>query len=90
MKITDLLKDFLVRGISFFYRLPAFIRPLDALGRLPSLRLRRGQNTVEFLLLLAIVASVAMTMGILFHKKILGGLFTMVGMIIGAGAPAKR
>jgi len=49
--------------------------------------LRKGQTTVEYLLMLAVVASVALAMGILFHKKILGGLFTMVGMIIGAGQP---
>lgn len=48
---------------------------------------RRGQTTVEYLLMLAIVASVALAMGIMFHKKILGGMFTMVGMIIGAGQP---
>ncbi|OIN99798.1 MAG: hypothetical protein COX65_01235 [Elusimicrobia bacterium CG_4_10_14_0_2_um_filter_56_8] len=55
----------------------------------PSCRFKRrpGQNTVEYLLLLAVVAGLTAMMGILFHKKILGGIFTLVGMIIGAGKP---
>lgn len=51
------------------------------------LRRRRGQTTVEYLLLLAVVAGMAAMMGVLFHKRILGGLFTLVGMVIGAGTP---
>jgi len=56
---------------------------------LPSvLRSRRpGQNTVEYLLMLAVVASMTVIMVIMFHKKILGGIFTLAGMIIGAGTP---
>jgi len=65
---------------------PAFGYCLAAV-RCRFFRARRGQSTVEYLLLLAIVASVALTIGILFHKKILGGIFTIVGMIIGAGKP---
>jgi len=38
--------------------------------------------------MLAVVAGMAMIMAVLFHKRILGGMFTMVGMVIGAGAPA--
>ena len=54
----------------------------------PSSFLRRpGQTTVEYLLMLAIVAAVAVSMALLFHRKILGGIFTMVGLIIGAGTP---
>ena len=52
-----------------------------------ALRARPGQTTVEYLLLLAVVAAMATMMAILFHKRILGGIFTMVGMIIGAGTP---
>ena len=50
-------------------------------------RRRRGQNTVEYLLMLAVVASMAVIMLLLFHKKILGGIFTIAGMIIGSGKP---
>lgn len=50
-------------------------------------RRRPGQNTVEYLLMLAVVASMAVIMMILFHKKILGGIFTLAGMIMGAGTP---
>lgn len=55
---------------------------------LPSaFRRRRGQNTVEYMLMLAVVASMAVIMLILFHKKILGGIFTLAGLIMGAGTP---
>lgn len=66
------------RGELFFYSLPA---GPGALTRRP------GQSTVEYLLMLGVVAGMAAMMGVLFHKKILGGLFTLVGMIIGAGTP---
>lgn len=52
-----------------------------------TLRRRPGQTTVEYLLLLAVVAGMAALLGVLFHRRILGGIFTMVGMIIGAGTP---
>lgn len=55
-------------------------------GRLPFVR-RKGQTVVEYLLMLATVAAIAIIIGILFYKKILGGFFTLVGMIIGAGTP---
>lgn len=51
------------------------------------LRRRSGQTTIEYLLMLAVVGGMAALMGILFHRRILGGIFTMVGMIIGAGTP---
>lgn len=76
--LPKLLRGALRRGELFFYSLPA---P----GRLPVRR--RGQATVEYLLLLAVVAAMASMMAVLFHKRILGGLFTLVGMIIGAGTP---
>ena len=39
------------------------------------------------LLLLAVVAGMAAMMVVLFHKKMLGGFFTIVGSVIGAGQP---
>ena len=54
----------------------------------PSLRRRRGQTTVEYLLMLAVVAGMTLILAALFHKRILGGLFSLVGMVIGAGKPA--
>jgi hypothetical protein len=61
--------------------------PLAFLPGPAALRRRPGQTTVEYLLLLAVVAGMAAMMAVLFHKKILGGIFTMVGLIIGAGQP---
>lgn len=51
-------------------------------------RRRRGQNTVEYLLMLAVVAGLTLTLAVLFHKRILGGMFSIVGMATGAGKPA--
>lgn len=68
------------RGEAAFYSLPCRLPPA-------SFKLRPGQSTVEYLLMLAVVAAMASIMGVLFHKHILGGIFTMVGMIIGAGQP---
>jgi hypothetical protein len=50
-------------------------------------RPRRGQTTVEYLLLLAVIVGMTLMMGVLFYRRILGGFFTLVGMIIGAGTP---
>ena len=68
---------------------------LDFLACLPrpgrvfaGLRLRRGQNLVEYMLMLAVIVSVALMLGIAFHRKFLGGFFTLIGMIIGGGAPS--
>jgi len=61
--------------------------PLCLLPGRGVLRRRPGQTTVEYLLLLAVVAGMAAMMAVLFHKRILGGIFTLVGMIIGAGQP---
>jgi len=49
---------------------------------------RKGQVTVEYLLMLAAVVGVTLIFGVLFHKKILGAMFSLVGMVIGAGRPA--
>ncbi len=44
---------------------------------------RRGQTTVEYTLMLAVVVAVALMVGIAFHRRILGGFFTMIGMVLG-------
>ncbi len=67
-------------GEAAFYSLPCPLLPV-------SFRPRPGQSTVEYLLMLAVVAGMASMMGVLFHRRILGGLFTLVGMIVGAGTP---
>jgi|GEM_PF-4213707 len=50
---------------------------------------RAGQVTVEYLMMLAIVAGMALIMVALFHKRLLGGMFTMLGLVIGAGRPTR-
>lgn len=77
--VMTLLRRFYRRGEAAFYSLPSPLAPV--------LVRRRGQTTVEYLLMLAVVAGMAAMMGVLFHKRILGGVFTLVGMIIGAGTP---
>lgn len=63
-----------------------FFGSLTPLSLRPSaLKFRRGQNLVEYMLMLAVVVSVALMLGIAFHKKFLGGFFTLIGMIIGGG-----
>lgn len=49
---------------------------------------RAGQTTIEYLLMLAVVAGLVIIIGILFHRRILGGFFTLIGLVIGAGRPA--
>ena len=53
----------------------------------PSRLCRKGQTTVEYLLMLAVVVGLTLMVGIFFHKRILGGMFSLVGMVIGAGKP---
>lgn len=60
---------------------------LGAAPARPGLRFRRGQNLVEYMLMLAVIVSVTLMLGIAFHRKFLGGFFTLIGMIIGGGAP---
>ena len=79
LALKGLLRRVYRRGEAAFYSLPA--------PQAPSFARRRGQTTVEYLLMLAVVAGMAAMMGVLFHKRILGGIFTLVGMIIGAGTP---
>lgn len=67
-----------------------FVAPLHACGvstLLPALRKRRGQNTVEYILMLGVMAALVISIGGLFYKRILGGFFTIVGMVLGAGQP---
>lgn len=60
--------------------------PACGLSR-PHRILRKGQTTVEYLLMLAVVVGMTLIIGILFHKKILGGMFSLIGMVMGAGKP---
>ena len=79
-KFTEFFRYICRRVEVFIYSLPYPLTPIPC-------TLRRGQTVIEYMLMLAVVAAIAMMMGILFHKKILGGIFTMVGLIIGAGTP---
>ena len=56
-----------------------FIPPASAFRR------RKGQNTVEYMLMLASIAAAAVLLIASFHKKILGGIFTIAGMVLGGG-----
>ena len=73
-------------GLCLFMAAPSVFGPG---AFIPGLKFRKGQNTVEFLLMLAVVASIALMIGILFHKKIIGALFSLIGMVIGAGKPTN-
>ena len=44
-----------------------------------------GQTAIEYLLMLALVAAMIIIFGVLFNRRLLGGFFSMVGMIIGEG-----
>ncbi|MFA5162138.1 MAG: hypothetical protein WC421_07815 [Elusimicrobiales bacterium] len=44
----------------------------------------RGQNTVEYLLILATVAGMFLMFVSLFHMRIAGAIFTIIGAVIGA------
>jgi hypothetical protein len=50
-------------------------------------RRRAAQTTVEYLLMLATVSGLALLTALLFHKRLLGGMFTMIGLVLGAGKP---
>lgn len=81
-------KNFCYRGLLADLQALAAVIGSRVLAFGPSaLRRRGGQTTVEYLLMLAVVAGMAAMMAVLFHRRILGGIFTMVGMIIGAGTP---
>ena len=42
----------------------------------------KGQQTIEFILLLGVIASVVLLFFSLFHKQLAGGFFTIVGYIL--------
>ena len=46
-----------------------------------------GQATVEYLLLMSFIVSMMLIFGLMFHQKIIGGIFTLVGMVIGTANP---
>lgn len=48
---------------------------------------RNAQATVEYLLLLAMVAGGVIIFFVLFYRKIVGVFFTIVGLVLGAGTP---
>ena len=81
-KFSCILLDITVRAAIFGSR------PLSFIPSLSSFRQRKGQSTVEYLLMLAVVVGLTIIVGALFHKRILGGMFSLVGMVIGAGKPA--
>ena len=54
-----------------------------------SLKKRKGQTTIECLLMLASVVAAALVLVMLFYRKLLGAVFTIIGLIIGAGTPQK-
>jgi len=80
-RLSELFLELNLRGALFGPCLFSFLPGPAAFKRRP------GQTTVEYLMMLAVVAGMAAMMAVLFHKRILGGIFTMVGMIIGAGQP---
>ena len=51
-----------------------------------SSRKRSGQTTVEYMLMLASIAAAAILLVASFHKKILGGIFTRAGMVLGGSS----
>lgn len=42
----------------------------------------KGQETVEFVLLLGVIASLILLLFSMFHKQLAGGLFTIIGKIL--------
>lgn len=48
---------------------------------------RKGQTTIEYTLMLASIIGGCLIFAALFYKKLLGGFFTVVGLVIGAGTP---
>jgi Flp pilus assembly pilin Flp len=47
------------------------------------LKSKCGQTAVEYLLLLAFAAGFVLMFGTLFHQKLLGGFFTLIGLALG-------
>ena len=48
---------------------------------------RKGQTVVEYLLMLATIVGATLIFAGLMYRRILGGFFTVIGMVIGAGTP---
>lgn len=42
----------------------------------------KGQQTVEFVLLLGVIVSAVVLLFSLFHKELAGGFFTIVGYVL--------
>ncbi len=42
----------------------------------------KGQQTVEFILLLGVIVSAILMLFSLFHKELAGGFFTIVGYVL--------
>ncbi len=42
----------------------------------------KGQQTIEFVLLLGVIASVVLMFFSLFHKELAGGFFTIIGYVL--------
>lgn len=42
----------------------------------------KGQQTVEFILMLGVVVSVVVLIFSLFHKQLVGGFFTIIGYVL--------
>ena len=53
--------------------------PQTALNLIKS---NKGQQTVEFALMLGVVASIIVAFVAAFHKQLAGGFFTIIGMIL--------
>lgn len=49
---------------------------------LTPIRNNKGQQTIEFVLLLGFIASVVLLVFSLFHKELAGGFFTIVGHVL--------
>jgi len=56
----------------------------------PSLRkglfptgVKSGQTVVEYLLMMAVVVGIILLLIAAFHKQILGGIFTIAGLVLG-------
>jgi uncharacterized protein (UPF0333 family) len=55
-------------------------------GQRTALRLlksNRGQQTVEFILMLGAIVTVIAAFTMTFHKQLIGGFFTIIGGILG-------
>jgi hypothetical protein len=42
----------------------------------------KGQQTIEFVMLLGVIASLVVLFFSLFHKELAGGFFTIVGYVL--------